>query len=883
MNSILFLLCFLIGLPSFTDEGFIHEPYWKMNDQQLEDYAKSIVKTIEPLIIDAEQLEHGRVNDKGEKVPVRKVAEFGRVLPNIFLRQALHTVGEKNKTVPRIYLIPKANTELTFEFLLPHKKMLCNSGHNCVQVLSNSFTIYQEFIKGEGEIGNMSFAMYGHNDFNAKQIIRSTSDHKEYLIDTKESKNFFIPEISPNADAFFVYWLFEIGRNLPQERVAFAKWQRTQKANMIRHASNNFSDKKSITVNLGFLKQLDLSSIEAIDYRKTLFDDDNEPERYFAKTEENIGRYLFLGRFDLARNLLKEGNLSLDNINIPSVSSDTVQLLNPVDFILKSKIFSNVQKYSLLKYFKGFAPYFSGHVLLDALKTRNREIFSFVQQNVAKPDTEILGKSIMVHALEQFLSEPGNKDTNYQILSDIIAKSGQKDIEKALQLLVSKESQTFFGKRAQSEKNDAVVLLMNHLTFVSGSLIDAFITYDDRALLDAVLTHTFDFKTYLYEAVKKVKDPRHNYMRRIHGDNSPIDEYWYDLVRKIIDKKEIVVQDEADSAIDLATAHALANGKVNLLCDLLKYLPEKALRTHKQLEEIRDDKYGLMMDQATSISCPLLVQLLTKHHVPLSTVHIRNAVARRGNQEVIKALAQSPSINLAQALDESLDARNRSAADTFLRTMVSKNQKPSSRNYHKIFASSFTKLKDLALNIAGEDRSSLLDRFAIENLVKNNQLATLQYLIENKVNLGDILAISVRHVIFAKDHRIKIDDGEWNNLLNSLSEKDLPAFAIDAALASALVNSKILIVQKFVSQIGKISELPKSEQRLRRVIQELIRDPYNRDRHFEEALKMGSPALVQMYLEEGMQVKEQHMKALPSDRENSDQIRSILQNALQSR
>ncbi len=64
-------------------------------------------------------------------------------------------------------------------------------GLNPVQVISEDFDVYQEYISGQGTIGDRSFASYGHADFNATQIIKSEKDGKKYLIDTKETKSFF--------------------------------------------------------------------------------------------------------------------------------------------------------------------------------------------------------------------------------------------------------------------------------------------------------------------------------------------------------------------------------------------------------------------------------------------------------------------------------------------------------------------------------------------------------------------------------------------------------------------------------------------------------------------------------------------------------------------
>lgn len=108
--------------------------------------------------------------------------------------------NDQTRAVPRIFLVPKkANVKFTFKMpyaqdadMMDLKKLKYgDSGDNPLQIYSEDFIVFQEFIPGSGHIGDQSFMKLGHRDRNAVQIIKSIKDGKEYLIDTKEMKNFF--------------------------------------------------------------------------------------------------------------------------------------------------------------------------------------------------------------------------------------------------------------------------------------------------------------------------------------------------------------------------------------------------------------------------------------------------------------------------------------------------------------------------------------------------------------------------------------------------------------------------------------------------------------------------------------------------------------------
>lgn len=199
------------------DVNYIHEPYWSYNIVQLREYAERIIKKIRPYFVEEKSI---LVNEKGtfvvlpnrEEIRVRQVS-FQYVLPNLYLKERLKE--DPNRSVPRIWILPKhENIEFTFKMpysdkpgfiLLPFKKKHFASSFpfNPLQVLSDDVTVYQEFIDGKEEFGDRSFFDLGHSDFNRVQIITSNKDHKKYLIDTKESKNFFTELTSTYADIVY--------------------------------------------------------------------------------------------------------------------------------------------------------------------------------------------------------------------------------------------------------------------------------------------------------------------------------------------------------------------------------------------------------------------------------------------------------------------------------------------------------------------------------------------------------------------------------------------------------------------------------------------------------------------------------------------------------
>ncbi|EKE10481.1 MAG: hypothetical protein ACD_16C00027G0006 [uncultured bacterium] len=205
---------------------YIHEPYWSYNLTQLQEYGGRIIEKIKPHFVkndrvkkiereryfcDFEEVfkvrEETYICENKRAIKVREVP-FGYVLPNIYLKERL--MHEKDYAVPRIFIVPK-NDKVKFRFRMPYtdhfgmveKVFKCDcTAENAMQVLSEGFVVYQEWIDGSGQRGNRDFAPWGHRDFNQVQIIRSNTDGKSYLVDTKEEKNFFAPYFSPFVDDY---------------------------------------------------------------------------------------------------------------------------------------------------------------------------------------------------------------------------------------------------------------------------------------------------------------------------------------------------------------------------------------------------------------------------------------------------------------------------------------------------------------------------------------------------------------------------------------------------------------------------------------------------------------------------------------------------------
>lgn len=378
-------------------------------------------------------------------------------------------------------------------------------------------------------------------------------------------------------------------------------------------------------------------------------------------------------------------------------------------------------------------------------------------------------------------------------------------------------------------------------------------------------------------AMSYIKDPSHSHIRKITGDDSTIDYYWYELVRKILAVKS--KYEAADVAIDNAIAHALNNGKAQILCELLKHIPQHAPQTIETLDNNKKTSYlgDLIVENAIIPECSQYLNLLVTHGYPIERRHVQRTLMTPRNDELVDALVKSTTINLQTALHDAIDYRDVAAAKKFLQAIFARGSEPDSDNYRKIFQSNILELKALALAVTKSlsGKRALMNSWDVDKIVKENDLKTINYLVENNINLGEILAEVVRHLVFAKNNQVVIGT-EWLDLLNVLSKSDLPAQALDAAAALTLVNSRTDILRYFLRQIEKIDEIPKELQKTRKAIKQNIGTPYMKNKYFGDALQLGSIELIRIYLEEGMPVTMQDILAVPSSLDNAAQIRELL-------
>lgn len=312
-------------LPS-VELSQVYEPYWRYSEEKLRNYAKKILKQISSHCIAASDIDESntRLSHKGEGIQVREVKEFGRVLPLLHLKEALKQTQETHLAVPRIFLILKDPQHISFTFGLPYYEegcglFHCSAGHNPLYIESQSFKIYQEYIEGEGYSGNSSFLYYGHCDLGRRQVIYNSKDKKQYLIDTKDSKNFFIPALNPYEDVAYTYWRYTIGRYLPQDKSLFRNWQRKQQKIMTLEKCFNYHlDMEKVDIHLGPLDTAVLDGIQNEAYF-SIFEDASEKEPYFDSPEKNAARYIALGKYDLLeRFLIDHPDLNFNQVLIPS-------------------------------------------------------------------------------------------------------------------------------------------------------------------------------------------------------------------------------------------------------------------------------------------------------------------------------------------------------------------------------------------------------------------------------------------------------------------------------------------------------------------------------------------------------------------------------------
>lgn len=926
-------------LPS-SELSYIHEPYWRYNILQLREYGERIVTKISPYFVD-EGCVDGKsktVFHQGEAVKVRKVTEFGRVLPLIYVQEMLIRKKSKDLAVPRIFIVPTKSKPISFTFHMPYLREDCHSivldsGNNSLQVESDSFDLYQEYIEGEGFAGDKSFSQLGHFDFNAKQIVKSTVDGKKYLIDTKESKNFFMPQLNPIAGSFFAYWHLKIGRHLPQDENAFERWKKKQQRLMLQEKALHYPvELPSIQVDI---EPLDLMRSGVLNLSETLFFNDDEDSLYFAEPKDNIARYLALGRFELLKKLVTENpDISLDGISVPTlVDATTLRQLSPVQFILNQNL-PIKDAFELLDIFKNQREYFenpednkesSFWPLQMALQKMNPELIEFMILAGANPNEKIYSETILDRAIRLLSREMSSKKLENQqplmtILETLIERfdeiapttliemmrilpSGGGDYsESLLTIEVWKSLFEKMLKKSKEESHKVILEAANQgnlkvLNLVLGHYVDQAVLqeglkgllkaepkskfkeltedlrltllravlekvdYVDAASLEAAFTlglkeiisdmtdKEFDVEFTLRAAVQNVKDPSHDYLRTIMPDSVPRDPYWNELVKKILTRAP------SAEALDGSIAHALANGKAQILETLLPFMPKNAPRSEREVSGIVSCPYtsDSMLEKAISTGNVPLTRLLVSANIKVGIKHFREALWIRKDRRspIFDILIEAKTISLGAALNDSIYAGNAEA----IRKLVPKFEKIPSDAYKRAFATKNMDVIEAIMSTLNpeSDNKVLMKLYDVEDLTKSGDVSVIDVMVERNVNVGEALIAITRLITFAADWKLEVDYG-WYGLLGRIAAKNPPAQDVDHSLAIALTNSKILILGKLISQMPE--DAPKSKS----AVQQLVGNKYMRDDHFRDAIFLNNKILIRLFRECGIGIKPSHLQ-----------------------
>jgi hypothetical protein len=193
----------------FSEAGnFVHEPYWSYNLAQLHGYGHRLMKKLKPYFVDRASIiqEDTKIFilSGPDKIRVRKV-RFNYVLPNLYLKNLLEREEPEHLGVAKVFLVPKQPT-IKFTFIMPYpidasgKLYEGTRSDNPMGVESYDFEVFQEIIDGQAIANQRDFERYGHRDFGNYQIIISSANHKRYLIDTKENKNFMVPYLTSDKN-----------------------------------------------------------------------------------------------------------------------------------------------------------------------------------------------------------------------------------------------------------------------------------------------------------------------------------------------------------------------------------------------------------------------------------------------------------------------------------------------------------------------------------------------------------------------------------------------------------------------------------------------------------------------------------------------------------
>jgi hypothetical protein len=922
---------------------YIHEPYWRYSPDQLHEYGRRIIQKISTCFVDPVAIQKDSVRKsysvlhKGKPVTVRRVTEFGRVLPLMYLQEVLSHQKSAHLAVPKLFIMRDPSKPISFTFHMPHLKegysrMAIDCSNNILQIDSDSFEIYQEYIEGSGTVGDKSFSPYGHCDFNAKQVFESAIDGKKYLIDTKESKNFFSPATNPIAGSIFSYWHVKSGRHLPQDEASFSSWQLKQQAIMLIEKGFNYPiDQASIQIDMGALDALDLDTLSP---RETVcFDDDAEDSLYFPNPKDNVARYLGLKRFDLLKHLVQtHPSLSLDAVSVPSlIDSSNLKALNPVQFLLQNTA-SAEELLELLALFKNQKEYFANSEknydialwpLNMALQWRNPELITFMLAAGVNPNENIHSKSILDCALDALSSAIVSKSIENQkslmtIIEHLLASVDQtkpSTLIRFLQLIPAQSRESthdFFTftkgkilleallKKAREPSPELIIAAANHGTLELLNLVleycsdqsilkEAFIrllaennevafktlpedlkqsllrtllekiNYVDqnilgisfqlelKSILSEIMHKAFDTGFALYSAVKKIKDPAHDYIR-VHLKNPPRDPYWNELV------KAILAKNPPAEALDKSMTHALANSKVDILEDLLKNKPTEAPYMQAHLSDIKDSLYEgpLILERAILKGHIFLTHLLISADLKVESNHFSKALNLIKNQkDILSILVHSNSIDLHRAITLSINSECVEA----IKIVLSCLETIDSDTYAKAFKTKNPAVIDAILSRISPNSQNtvLMTLHNVEETCRLGDISAITLMVDRNVNLGESLLAITKLITYAKDRKLEIKE-EWYSLMDKILSKNPPEKDLDHAIAIALNNSKTVILKKLMTR------MPQEAPQTKEVVQLQVQSKYMKDEYFKRAISLNNKILIKLFIDCGMPIKPDHKK-----------------------
>ncbi|MCS5708227.1 hypothetical protein CC99x_004850 [Candidatus Berkiella cookevillensis] len=842
-----------------TDMNYIHEPYWSYNFPQLKAYGQRIVKRIQPYFIDETLVNtaNGEVNVKGEKIKVRPIREFGRVLPLLYLQEQLAKTNKSNLAVPRLFIVPNNVEDVHFNFSLPyldkeHRRLVLDSGSNILTVESDSFTIYQEYIEGSGYVGDMSFMYYGHTDFNAKQVIKSKKTEKNYLIDTKEGKNFFIAPFNPMKDGFYSYWYMNAGRSLPQNPDEFQKWQLTQQTLILRAKALHFPiDLKNMDVNIGKLSELTLDEVQ-VPQHSVMFD---ESEPYFSEPELNLVRYLKIGRYDLFLSLLsKDPNQSVFHVLKPELFNPYKTLVELMLDLLRHSYLENNEENSnnicdildiliprikistaqeQLKLFTLIASKREDHSVNKLNYARGAQYLKHLLKNQENPSEELL--------LQAAISKDVVEHQDMDLLEMVLEYSNRHIIESLVNEMLAPSLMGPFSKVPEEQLRIPIRSLLNTLNILSDKTVARIFTLNKKDLIDEIFNKEFNAGSALFLVAGIIDEPSQSHIRHLLGKSRDVNWYWYQIAKKIL------ARNPPPEDIDKTIAYALTNGKVLLLELMLKQKPVYTPKADEVIKELLSSPYhgNHIFENAIQSQSILLISMFLEHGKSIEIHQFRQALQTR-NDDMLSVMIRSGNLqNPVSALKEAIYYRNINA----IRLLV-KDKKNITGDV--CFDAIMTK-DEVVINIMRDALSnvkSVMSQSQVDQIFKDKKAA--KNLIESKIDLDKALFSAVEkiddpchtQIRFIMNNKRPIDY-DWYEFVESILEKNPSEAGIDQATAYALNNSKISILEKLLKM--KPSPSPKTDK----ILNDILNSPYSGDLLLENAIKANGKCVVGLLLSHG--------------------------------